>query len=118
MLIVDDSACSRAIIRHAVSKLDVKIVGEANNGKKGVELYLKLVPDIVTMDLAMHDGCGIEALKEIMSINNNASVIVISSIGRQEKVAAEATALGAKKVLDKSSIGDSLTAYLKEAWSL
>jgi two-component system chemotaxis response regulator CheY len=116
MLIVDDSACSRTLIRLSVKDLDVKIIGEAENGKEGVDKYLKLVPDIVTMDLAMDDGCGIDALKEIIEINHNAVVIVVSSVGGQDLIVKEALELGAKKVFDKPFDGERFAEYIKETW--
>jgi len=118
MLIVDDSAYSRTLIKQALTKLNVKIIGEAENGKEGVEKYIKLVPDIVTMDLSMYDGDGLEALKGIMEVNSNAAVVVISSIGGQELIVEEALKLGAKKVFDKPLNNEKFAQYLKETWSV
>ena len=101
MLIVDDVAVSRTVIKAFLSELDVKIIGEADGGKDAVEKYKKFMPDIVTMDIAMNDGDGLGALKEIMEYNPKATVILVSSLGGQKFHINEATELGAKKVFAK-----------------
>ncbi|MCL2638782.1 MAG: response regulator [Oscillospiraceae bacterium] len=114
MLIVDDSAYSRTQIRLSVRRLPVEVVGEAESGNEGVEKYKELKPDIITLDLAMCDGDGLEAIKGIMKINPNAVIIVISSIGGQDIIAEEAVSLGAKKVFDKPFDGAKFAEYVKE----
>ena len=77
------------------------MVGEADSETGGGLKYKELMPDIVTMDLAMDDGDGIEAIREIMSHNPNANVIVVSSTAGQEPIVREAMELGAKAILSK-----------------
>jgi len=101
ILIADDMAFSRAIIKTFISKLDIEVVGEAENGKDAVEKYKKLMPDIVTMDITMDGGDGIEALREIMQYNPEAVVFIISSTGSQKYKIDETMELGAKKVFKK-----------------
>ena len=114
VLVVDDSAFMRnSIIRH-LSDCDIRVVGEAENGKIAVEKYIELKPDIVTLDLAMLDYDGIEALKDIKQHDPNAMVIVISSTTDQESVAAEAMALGAHTIINKPIIKDDLLATFNE----
>ncbi|MCL2704022.1 MAG: response regulator [Defluviitaleaceae bacterium] len=104
MLIVDDSEFMRALIKKYTNELDINVIGEADSGKSGVAKYKELMPDIVTMDLTMYEGSGIEALKEIMLINPNAVVIIVSSTAGQSPVVMEALTLGAKGVVDKGSM--------------
>ena len=113
MLVVDDSAFFRTLIRSHVGTLDVEIVGEAENGNEGFEKYKELMPDIVTMDLAMEEGSGIEALDKIMQHNPDAFVIVVSSTTGQPTVLEEATALGAKKIFDKPLKKDEFIEYIR-----
>jgi len=100
VLIVDDSALSRKFLKKIVLKNGCEIVGEANNGKLGVEMYKKLSPDLVTMDLIMDEMDGLEALKLIMEENPSANVIMVSSMG-QEVIVRDAIILGAKNFLLK-----------------
>jgi len=101
ILIVDDSEYMRTLIKKHIAELDVGVVGEAENGKVAVEKYLELRPDIVTLDLAMIDYCGIDALKEIMQHDPNAKVVIVSSTGDQDLVVDEAKALGARAIINK-----------------
>jgi len=100
VLIVDDSALSRRFLKKIVLENGFDVVGEAKNGKLGVEMYKKLNPDLVTMDLIMDEMNGLEALKLIMEENPNANVIMVSSMG-QEVIVRDAIILGAKNFLLK-----------------
>jgi len=100
VLIVDDSSLMRRIIRHIVIKHGYEVVGEATNGKLGVEKYKELHPDVVTMDLVMDEMGGIEALRLIIKENPEANVIMVSSMG-QDVVVRDAIVTGAKNFLLK-----------------
>ena len=117
MLIVDDVAVSRTVVKALVSKLDIgieiKVIGEAATGKDAVARYKELKPDIVVMDLAMHEMTGMEALKEIMIFDPNATVMIISSVGDQRYKIYEATDAGAKAVLKKPIDKDQFATQLK-----
>ena len=95
VLIVDDSGFMRRIIRIILEKNGFTVVGEAVDGQSGVEIFKNLKPDLVTMDVTMNEMSGIEALREIMSIDPEAKVVMISSMG-QEVIVREAVILGAK----------------------
>lgn len=96
VLIVDDSNFMRNIIKSVFSKLDlnINVVGEASNGFEAIEKYKKLKPDFVTMDIIMNEKTGLDALKEIIKIDNNAKVIMVSSMGQKDLIN-EAITLGA-----------------------
>ena len=100
VLIVDDSSLMRRMIRSIVTKNGYDVVGEAKNGKRGVEKYKELRPDIVTMDLVMDEMGGLDALRLIMQENPNANVIMVSSMG-QDVVVRDAIVTGAKNFLLK-----------------
>jgi len=100
VLIVDDSAFMRRLVRNIVIKNGYTVVGEAKNGKLGVEKYKELRPDIVTLDLVMDEMNGLDALKQIINENPNANVIMISSMG-QDVIVRDAIILGAKNFLHK-----------------
>ncbi len=100
VLIVDDAAFMRISIKNMLTKNGYEVVGEAENGKIGVEKYKELSPDIVTMDITMPEMSGLEALKEIMAANSAAKVIMVSAMG-QEAMVREAIMSGAKGFIVK-----------------
>jgi len=100
VLIADDSAMMRRLIRKIVTKHGYDIVGEATNGKMAVEMYKELRPDVVTLDMVMDEMTGLEALAEILKENPDVNAIMISSMG-QDVIVRDAIELGAKNFLLK-----------------
>jgi len=100
VLVVDDSNFMRRIIKNYLARYDFGVVGEADNGRSGVERYKELNPDIVTMDVTMKVMNGIEATKQIMKISAAAKVLIVSSMG-QELVVRDAIISGAKGFIVK-----------------
>ncbi len=86
VLVVDDAAFMRIALRRILEKNGFEVVGEADTGMKAVQQYRLLKPDIVTMDLTMPELGGVDAIKMIKSIDNNARIIVISSMGHEINV--------------------------------
>lgn len=86
ILIVDDAAFMRMMIKDILSKNGFEIVGEAADGMQAIEKYKETMPDLVTMDITMPEMDGITALKEIKSINPSAKVIMCSAMGQQSMV--------------------------------
>lgn len=83
VLVVDDAAFMRLSLKMLLEKTGFEVVGEAENGFKAIQMYKQLKPDIVTMDLTMPELGGIDAIKMIKSIDNEARIIVISSMGHE-----------------------------------
>ncbi len=101
VLIVDDNFFTRFTLKNLIKKLNfASVVGEASDGSEAISLYKKLNPDLVTMDLVMEGMGGIEAIEEIMKIDESATIIVVSAIG-QQMVIFEATIKGAKDFIRK-----------------
>ncbi len=101
VLIVDDAQFTRNILKNIMNKTGfVEIVGEGSNGKEGVELYKKLKPDMVTMDLVMPEKGGIETIEEILKVDPKALIVVVSALG-QEALVLEAAKKGAKDFIQK-----------------
>ena len=100
VLIVDDAAFMRMMIKDILVKNGYDVVGEAENGEVAVEKYKDLNPDLVTMDITMPEKDGIQALKEIISLNSNATVIMCSAMGQQAMVI-DAIQAGAKDFIVK-----------------
>jgi two-component system chemotaxis response regulator CheY len=100
ILIVDDAAFMRMMIKDILSKNGYEIVGEAADGAQAVEQYKEHHPDLVTMDITMPEMDGITALKEIKKLNPNAKVIMCSAMGQQAMVI-DAIQAGAKDFIVK-----------------
>ena len=86
VLIVDDSPFMRNILKNIIIKDDFVLAGEAGNGLEAVELYQRLKPDLVTMDIIMPEMNGIDAVKQIQAINPQSKVVMVSAMGQQAMV--------------------------------
>ncbi|USK40763.1 response regulator [Cytobacillus firmus] len=100
ILIVDDAKFMRVTLSSILKKADHEIVGEGENGKEAVDLFLNLKPDLVMMDITMPEMSGLEAVREIKRDNPNAKVIMCSAMG-QQKVVVESIEAGAKDFIIK-----------------
>ena len=100
ILICDDAAFMRMMIKDILTKNGYNIVGESENGAKAVEKYAELKPDLVLMDITMPEMDGIEALKKIKAADANASIIMCSAMGQQAMVI-ESIQSGAKDFIVK-----------------
>ncbi len=86
ILIVDDAAFMRMMIKDILTKNGYEVVGEAENGARAIEKYKELVPDLVIMDITMPEVNGIQAVMEIRKINPNSQIIMCSAMGQQAMV--------------------------------
>lgn len=100
VLIVDDTAFMRMTIRNTLEKNGYEVIGEGEDGRQAVELYKKLKPFLVTMDITMPNMDGISAIKEIIAFDSSASIIVVSAMG-QKTLVIEALNAGAKDFVVK-----------------
>ena len=86
VLVVDDAAFMRMMVKDILSKNGYEVVGEAENGMKALEKYQELKPDLVTMDITMPEMDGISAVKEIKKVDPNAKIVMCSAMGQQAMV--------------------------------
>ncbi len=100
ILVVDDAAFMRLTIKTMLERNGYEVVGEAENGRKAIEMYKILKPEVVTMDITMPDMDGIEALGEIIKFDPKARVIMLSAMGQEVKIK-EAIILGARGFIVK-----------------
>lgn len=100
VLVVDDAAFMRMMIKDILTKNGYNVVGEAENGAKAFEKYNELKPDLVLMDITMPEVDGIAALKKIKGADPSAMVIMCSAMGQQAMVI-EAIQGGAKDFIVK-----------------
>jgi len=113
VLIVDDAAFMRMMIKDILEKNGFQVIGEANNGLKAVELYKKEKPDIVTMDITMPDMDGIDAVKEIKAFDPGAKIIMCSAMGQQTMVM-DAIKAGARDFIVKPFQPDRVLEAIKK----
>lgn len=116
ILIVDDAAFMRMMIKDILSKNGFEVVGEANDGFQAVEKFKELKPDLVTMDITMPEMDGIAALKEIKSIDSDAKVVMCSAMGQQAMVI-DAIQAGAKDFIVKPFQADRVIEAIKKTLS-
>jgi len=100
ILIVDDAQIMRRNLKMILEQAGHEVVGEAENGKQAIRMYVNTKPDLVTMDISMPTMQGIDALREIISIDSDAKVIMISSLAQKNQVL-EAIDIGAKHYIVK-----------------
>lgn len=114
VLVVDDAAFMRMMIKDILSKNGYDIVGEAENGIKAVEKYQELKPDLTTMDITMPEMDGITAVKEIKKVDPAAKVIMCSAMGQQAMVI-EAIQSGARDFIVKPFQPDRVLEAVRKA---
>lgn len=100
ILITDDALFMRVTLRNIVTENGYDVAGEASNGREAVELYRRLSPDLVLMDITMPEMDGIAALKAIRAADPAANVVMCSAMGQKELVI-EAVQAGAKDFIVK-----------------
>ena len=113
ILICDDAAFMRMMIKDILTKNGYNVVGEAENGKIAVDKYAELTPDLVLLDITMPEMDGIGALKAIKEKDPNACVIMCSAMGQQAMVI-EAIQSGAKDFIVKPFEKDKVLAAISK----
>jgi two-component system chemotaxis response regulator CheY len=113
ILIVDDAAFMRMMIRDILTKNGFEVCGEANDGLQAIEKFKELRPDLITMDITMPEMDGIHALKEIKKIDPNSKVIMCSAMGQQAMVI-DAIQAGAKDFIVKPFQADRVIEAIKK----
>ena len=113
ILICDDAAFMRMMIKDILTKNGYNVIGEAEYGAKGVEKYNELKPDLVLMDITMPEMDGIAALKAIKANDPGASVIMCSAMGQQAMVI-ESIQSGAKDFIVKPFQADRVIEAVKK----
>ena len=114
VLLVDDHAIIREGLRSLLEKQpEMEVVGDADDGRKALDLVRELLPDIVIMDITMPGMDGITALKKILSDDPAAVVVMITALGQKNKVL-ESIQAGARDFVVKPFDQDRVQATIKE----
>ena len=100
ILLVDDAAFMRMMIKDTLTKNGYTDIEEATDGQQAVEKYKECKPDLVIMDITMPNMDGLEALKIIKANDPNAVIVMCSAMG-QEAMVVEAIKNGAKDFIVK-----------------
>ena len=100
VLITDDAAFMRMMLKDIFEKAGYEVVGEARNGAEALSKFEDLHPDLVTMDITMPEVDGITGCKSIMMKYPNANIVMCSAMGQQAMVL-DAIKAGAKDFIVK-----------------
>ncbi|MDP2340317.1 MAG: chemotaxis-specific protein-glutamate methyltransferase CheB [Deltaproteobacteria bacterium] len=104
VLIVDDSAFARKVLRETLSLSPlIDVVGIARDGLEALEQIAVLKPDVITLDLMMPNLDGLGVLRELLQPPSTARVILVSSTDRDSEFVIEGLRLGAFDVVKKST---------------
>lgn len=107
VLIVDDSGYMRQIIRKYLEPKGYIIAGEAQDGWEAIQMFEKIRPDLVTMDISMKKLGGIEATKKIKQIDPSAKIVMVSALG-EARFIKEAIKAGAADFIIKPFVEERL----------
>lgn len=113
LMIVDDSNIMRRKIERSHQCARLQFVGSAGNGRQAVELFKRTEPDVVTMDITMPEMDGIQCVTELVAINPQVLILVISALA-DKGTAIEAMKKGANGFLCKPFSDRQLTDALDE----
>jgi two-component system, chemotaxis family, chemotaxis protein CheY len=100
VLICDDSIVMRKMINDILSRNGFNVVGQAKNGVEAVELYSKLQPDLVTMDIIMPGEPGVEIVKKIVTLDAKARIMMVTGLS-QKNLVLQAMENGAREFVVK-----------------
>lgn len=112
VLIVDDAVFMRNTLKMMLERNSFEVVGQAEDGVQAIEEYIRLQPDIVTMDITMPKMSGIDALLKIKATDPSAKVVMITAMGNEIMVR-EAIVSGAVNFIVKPFQEDKVIEVLK-----
>lgn len=113
ILLVDDAAFMRMMLKDILTKNGYNVVGEAENGVQAIDKYNELKPGLVIMDITMPEMDGIQAAKGIKANDANATIIMCSAMGQQAMVI-DAIQAGAKDFIVKPFEADRVIEAVKK----
>ncbi len=114
VLITDDAAFMREMLREIIAEGGYEVVAEAADGEEALERFNEHHPDVVTLDIVMPGKSGLEVLRELTALDPSACVVMCSALG-QEALVMEALEAGAKEYIIKPFKPDQVLGALNEA---
>ncbi len=97
---VDDAKIMRLRLKSIIEESGHQVIGEAANGKEAVLQFQEKKPDCVTLDISMPEQNGLAALQQILTVDQEAKVIIVSAVG-QKQLVIQAMGIGAKDFIVK-----------------
>jgi two-component system chemotaxis response regulator CheY len=113
VLVVDDNAGTRGMIKIILERTGHKVVGEAGDGDSAVKAFCELRPEVVLLDIIMPGKSGVEVLQEIRAIDPAAKVVLVTAVD-QDEVSKELLAKGAAAIIYKPFSYDDFGKVLKK----
>jgi two-component system, chemotaxis family, chemotaxis protein CheY len=117
VLIADDLAFIKIVLRDILEKSGFRVVGEASNGDEAIARYLDTRPDVVLMDITMPGMDGLTALRKIRELDPSARIIMCSAMG-QQRLILQAIQMGAKDFIVKPFQPQRVVSALKKALNI
>jgi len=114
VLIVDDLAFIRLVLRDIVEKAGFRVVATASDGEEAVKLFDEQRPEVVLLDITMPKMDGIAALRRMRKLNPSAKIIMCSALG-QQRLIVQAIGLGAKDFIVKPFRPERVVGSIKKA---
>jgi two-component system, chemotaxis family, chemotaxis protein CheY len=114
ILVVDDAAFMRKVLSDALMAGGHEVAGEAANGNEALERFPDVRPDLTTLDITMPDKDGLATLRELMTLDPDARVVIVSALGQESKVL-EAIKLGARDFVVKPFDAERLLGAVEKA---
>lgn len=115
IIIVDDDPLVVNSLKTIVESRGINVLGVGYSGIQAIDLFKKSSPDVVLMDIRMNDMSGIDATREILKIDNNAKILLITTFQDDEYIR-EALSLGCKGYILKQNI-DSIIPSIDAVYS-
>ena len=116
-MLVDDHTLVREGLRVLLDlQDDMKVVGEAANGKEAVSLYSEVQPDVLLLDLVLPDFCGVDVIKKIRAEHVNPAILVLTTFDGEEDIY-RALQAGAKGYLLKDMPKAELFEAIRNVWA-
>ena len=112
IMIVDDSNVIRSKIQRACAG-HFEVVATAKNGEEAVQFYNQFHPDVITMDLTMPKMDGLKCINELMELDPNVNILVISALS-DKATGIKAIELGARGFIYKPFSDETLNEALTE----
>lgn len=114
IMIVDDLAFIKLLLKDLIEKAGFRVVGEASDGEEAIDMYQDKKPDLMLLDITMPKMDGITALKKILALDPDAKIIMCSALG-QQRLIVQAIQLGAKDFIVKPFRPERVISSIKKA---
>ena len=86
VIIADDAPIIRLMIKDILEYNGYEVIAECENGQEAIDKFKELNPDLLTMDIIMPEKDGITALEEILTIDQNAKIIMVTAVDQRDSL--------------------------------